>query len=116
MLRRDHIAATRARRAPPSGPARDADRLSRRGSLSMAQHAQHLAGLATPRPQPWVPIAEPFRADLGADRLRPGPYRLTFRPDDGAATLHGSVRVAEHGSLMVAGGDLYRYPRVPGAR
>jgi hypothetical protein len=82
----------------------------------MAQHAQHLADLTTPRPEPRVPTAEPFRTDLGADRLRPGLYRLTLRPDAGAATLHGTLRVAEHGGLLVAGGDLYRYPRHPGTR
>jgi hypothetical protein len=82
----------------------------------MAQHAQHLAGLATPRPEPWVPTAEPFRAPLGADRLRSGLYRLTLRPDDGAVTLHGALRVAEHGNLTVAAGDLYRYPRNAGRR
>jgi hypothetical protein len=56
----------------------------------MAQHAQHLADLTTARPEPRVPSAEPFRTDLGADRLRPGLYRLTLRPDDGGATLHGT--------------------------
>jgi len=79
----------------------------------MAQHAQHLADLTTPRPKPWVPTAEPFRTDLGADRLRAGLYRLTLRPDEGAVTLHGTLRVAEHGTLLVAAGDLYRYPRHP---
>jgi hypothetical protein len=86
-----------------------------KGSLIMAQHAQHLAGLATPRSEPWVPIAQAFRTDLGPDRLRPRVYRLTLRPDDGAATLHGALRVAEHGGRTVAGGDLYRYPRAAGA-
>jgi hypothetical protein len=82
----------------------------------MAHHAQHLARLATPRPEPWVPVAEPFHADLGADRLRPGLYRLTLRPDDGATTLHGTLHVGEHGRLTVAAGDLYRYRRLAGPR
>jgi hypothetical protein len=82
----------------------------------MAQHAQHVANLAPPRPEPWVPTAEPFRAALGADRVRSGLYRLALRPDAGAATLHGTLRVAEHGSLTVAAGDLYRYPRIAGRR
>jgi hypothetical protein len=80
----------------------------------MAQHAQHLSGLAPPATDPSVPLAAPFRTSL--EELRPGCYRLMVRPDGDVATFHGALRVEASGGRMVASGDLYCYPRLAGTR
>jgi hypothetical protein len=58
----------------------------------------------------WVPTSDPIEV-ARATGLRPGCYRLAVRPHGGTATFHGALRVERHGARMIAGGDLYRYPR-----
>jgi hypothetical protein len=66
-------------------------------------------------PPAWVPISDPIEVSP-ATGLRPGCYRLAFRPHGGTATFHGTLRVERRGGRMVAGGDLYRYPRPAATR
>jgi hypothetical protein len=75
----------------------------------------HVAPRPAAPPLLWVPISDPIEVSP-ATGLRSGCYRLAFRPHGGTATFHGTLRVERRGGHVIAGADLYRYPRPAATR
>ena len=65
-----------------------------------------------PIPQPVPPVTIPFPPHVCRIDLRPGCYRITYRPNSGINVFTGTMRVDTAGGQTTVSGDLYRFLRI----